>query len=88
MKTQFEKAGGAMENGETMALQLEQSRRELDVCHRQLAQMNDLFDAHERSEALLQGEKNLTEMIARGDSLLAFAGWPCETRRTGSEDCR
>jgi signal transduction histidine kinase len=69
MKTQFVKAGEAVEKGETLALQLERSRRELDVCRRQLAQMKDLFDAHKRSEALLQGEKNLTEMIARGDSL-------------------
>jgi signal transduction histidine kinase len=58
MKTQFVKAGGAVEKGETLALRLERSRRELEVCHRQLAQMNDLFDAHKRSEALLQGEKN------------------------------
>jgi signal transduction histidine kinase len=77
MKTQFEKAGGAMENGETLALQLEQSRREPDVCRRQLAQTNDLFDAHKRSEALLQGEKNLTEMIARGDSLEAMLEGSC-----------
>jgi len=47
MKTQFVKAG------ETLAIQLERSRRELDVCRRQLAQINDLFDANKRSEALL-----------------------------------
>jgi hypothetical protein len=39
MKTQFVKAGEAVEKGETLALQLERSRRELDVCRRQLAQM-------------------------------------------------
>ena len=66
-----------MEKGETLALQLERSRRELDVCRRQLAQMNDLFDAHKRSEALLQGEKNLTQMIARGDSLEAMLEGSC-----------
>jgi hypothetical protein len=77
MKTQFVKAGEAVEKGETLALQLERSRRELDVCRRQLAQMKDLFDAHKRSEALLQGEKNLTEMIARGDSLEAMLEGSC-----------
>ena len=77
MKTQFVKAGEAVERGETLALQLERSRRELDVCRRQLAQMNDLFDAHKRSEALLQGEKNLTQMIARGDSLEAMLEGSC-----------
>ena len=39
--------------------------------------MKDLFDAHKRSEALLQGEKNLTEMIARGDSLEAMLEGSC-----------
>jgi GAF domain-containing protein len=77
MKTQFVKAGEAVERGETLALQLERSRRELDVCRRQLAQMNDLFDANKRSEALLLGEKNLTEMIARGDSLEAMLEGSC-----------
>src|SRR5580704_13919266 len=77
MKTQFVKAGEAVEKGETLALQLERSRRELEVCRRQLAQMKDLFDAHKRSEALLQGEKNLTEMIARGDSLEAMLEGSC-----------
>jgi hypothetical protein len=77
MKTRFVKAGEAVEKGETLTLQLERSRRELDVCRRQLAQMKDLFDAHKRSEALLQGEKNLTEMIARGDSLEAMLEGSC-----------
>ena len=77
MKTQFVKAGEAVEKGETLALQLERSRRELGVCRRQLTQMNDLFDAHKRSEALLQGEKNLTEMIARGDSLEVMLEGSC-----------
>ena len=66
-----------------LALQLERSRRELDVCRRQLAQMNDLFDAHKRSEALLQGEKKLTEMIARGDSLEAMLEGSCRLVEEG-----
>ena len=39
--------------------------------------MKDLFDAHKRLEALLQGEKNLTELIARGDSLEAMLEGSC-----------
>src|SRR6516165_6521507 len=83
MKTQFVKAGEVVEKGEMLALQLERSRRELDVCRRQLAQMNDLFDAHKRSEALLQGEKNLTQMIARGDSLEAMLEGSCRLVEEG-----
>ena len=77
MKTQFVKVAETVEKGETLTLQLERSQRELDVCRRELAQMKDLFDAHKRSEALLQGEKNLTEMIARGDSLEAMLEGSC-----------
>jgi signal transduction histidine kinase len=77
MKTEFVEAEGAVEKGELLALQLERTRRELDVYRRQLAQMNDLVDAHKRSEALLQGEKNLTEMIARGDPLEAMLEGLC-----------
>ena len=42
-----------------LRLELEQSRRELERA----------FVAHDRSEALLQGEKRITELIARGNSL-------------------
>ena len=42
-----------------LRLELERSRRELERA----------LDAHERSEALLQGEKQITELIARGNAL-------------------
>src|SRR6516225_366575 len=45
--------------------------------------MNDLFDAHKRSEALLQGEKKLTEMIARGDSLEVMLEGSCRLVEEG-----
>ncbi len=42
-----------------LRLELERSRRELERA----------LDAHERSEALLQGEKKITELIAQGNPL-------------------
>lgn len=42
-----------------LRLELERSRRELERA----------LDAHERSEALLQGEKQITELVARGNTL-------------------
>jgi len=65
-------------NGESLRLELEQSRRELDACRQRLAQMDDLLEVHKKSEALLQGEKNLTEMIARGDALEAILEGSCK----------
>ena len=69
MKVQLEEAGEALEAVESLRLELERSRRELDTSRERLAQMEFQYDAHQRSAALLQGEKNITEMIARGDSL-------------------
>jgi hypothetical protein len=40
--------------------------------------MDDLLQVHKKSEALLQGEKNLTEMIARGDALEAILEGSCK----------
>jgi signal transduction histidine kinase len=78
MKTQFRGGEDAVLNGESLRLELEQSRRELDACRQRLAQMDDLLQVHKKSEALLQGEKNLTEMIARGDALEAILEGSCK----------
>jgi signal transduction histidine kinase len=78
MKTQFRGGEDAVLNGESLRLELEQSRRELDACRQRLAQMDDLLEVHKKSEALLQGEKNLTEMIARGDALEAILEGSCK----------
>ena len=78
MKTQLEEAGDAVREDESPRLQLERSRAELEACRQRLAEMDALFDVHKKSEALLQGEKNLTEMIARGDALEAILEGSCK----------
>src|SRR5258706_12232570 len=77
MKTQLEEAEHAIKNGKSLRLELEQSRRELEACQQRLAQIDELFVVHKKSEALLHGEKNLTEMIARGDALEAILEGSC-----------
>jgi signal transduction histidine kinase len=77
MKTQLEEVGEAERKDETLRLKLEQSQRELDASRKRLAQMDILFEAHQRSEALLQGEKNITGMIARGDALEVILEGSC-----------
>jgi signal transduction histidine kinase len=77
MKTQFGQANDAAQHDESLRLELEQSRSELEACHQRLAQIDELFVVHKKSEALLHGEKNLTEMIARGDALEAILEGSC-----------
>jgi hypothetical protein len=77
MKTQFRGGEDAVLNGESLRLELEQSRRELDACRKRLAEMDALFQVHKKSEALLYGEKKVTEMIARGDALEAILEGSC-----------
>ncbi len=77
MKTQLEETGDAVRNGESLRLELEQSRRELEACRQRLAQIDELFEVHKQSETLLHGEKNITEMIARGDALQAILEGSC-----------
>ena len=77
MKTLFGEPKDAVQHGESLRLELEQSRRELEACQQRLAQIDELFVVHKKSEALLHGEKNLTEMIARGDTLEAILEGSC-----------
>ena len=77
MKTQLEETGDAVRNDESLRLELEESRRELEACRRRLAQIDELFEVHKQSETLLHGEKNITEMIARGDALQAILEGSC-----------
>jgi len=77
VKTQLEETGDAVRNGESLRLELEQSRRELEACRQRLAQIDELFEVHKQSETLLHGEKNITEMIARGDALQAILEGSC-----------
>jgi signal transduction histidine kinase len=77
VKTQLEETGDAVRNGESLRLELEQSRRELEACRQRLAQIDELFEVHKQSETLLHGEKNITEMIARGDALQGILEGSC-----------
>src|SRR6266850_600920 len=77
MKTLFGVPKDTVQNGESLRLELEQSRRELEACQRRLAQIDELFVVHKKSEAMLHGEKDLTEMIARGDALEAILDGSC-----------
>lgn len=77
MKTQFDEAEGAALTSDSLRLELEESRRELEACQQRLAQIDELFVVHKKSEALLHGEKNLTEMIARGEGLEAILEGSC-----------
>jgi len=78
VKTQFGEANDTVQHSESLRLELEQSRRELETCQQRLAQIDELFVVHKKSEALLHGEKNLTEMIARGDALEAILEGSCK----------
>src|SRR5712672_180684 len=77
MKTLFGVPKDTVQDGESLRLELEQSRRELEACQQRLAQIDELFVVHKKSEALLHGEKKLTEMIARGDALEAILEGSC-----------
>src|SRR5881394_1221719 len=70
MKTQCDEAEGA-------ALTSDPLRRELNACRQRLAQSDELFEVYKKSEALLHGEKYITEMIARGDALEAILEGSC-----------
>src|SRR5260370_39633935 len=78
MRTLFGEPKDAVQHGESLRLELEQSRRELEACQQRLAQIDELFVVHKKSEALLHGEKNLTELIARGDALEAILEGSCK----------
>jgi signal transduction histidine kinase len=78
MKTLVREPEDAVQHGESLRLELEQSRRELEACRQRLVQIDELFVVHKRSEGLLHGEKNLTEMIARGDALEAILEGSCK----------
>ena len=77
MKIQLETAGETREAVDSLRLELEKSRRELDACRQRLARVDELFEVRQQSEALLQGEKRITEMIARGDALETILEGSC-----------
>ncbi len=69
MKAEAKRNEDAGPKVEVLRLELEGARRELEGCRLRLAQVDEVFESSKRSEALLHGEKDITEMIARGDAL-------------------
>src|SRR5271154_4871277 len=69
MKSQFEKIENAIEASKSFRREIAQTRRELDECRDRLAQVDEQLQVYKNAETLLQGQKQLTEMIARGDPL-------------------
>jgi signal transduction histidine kinase len=77
MKLQLEELEKIFEGSQSLPIVLEQTRRELDKCRCQLTQVDEQLRIYKRAETLLQGQKHLTEKIARGDELEAILDESC-----------
>jgi len=69
MKSRLKEVKNAVEKRKAIRLQLHQAQRELEVCRNRLEQVDEQLQVYKKEETLLQGQKQLTEMIARGDPL-------------------
>ena len=69
MKGQTKKIGNTVKTNKSFQLELEQTQRELEECRNRLEQVDEQLQVYKKAETLLQGQKQLTEMIARGDPL-------------------
>jgi signal transduction histidine kinase len=78
MKSQFEEIENALEASKSSRPELVQTRRELDECRDRLAQVDEQLQVYKKAETLLQGQKHLTKMIARGDALEAILEDSCK----------
>src|SRR5271155_1540981 len=69
MKSRLKEVKNAVEKRKPIRLQLHQAQRELEECRNRLEQVDEQLQVYKKAETLLQGQKQLTEMIARGDPL-------------------
>src|SRR6267154_5647340 len=69
MKSRLKDVKNDVEKRKPIRLQLHQAQRELEVCRNRLEQVDEQLQVYKKEETLLQGQKQLTEMIARGDPL-------------------
>src|SRR5271163_16988 len=69
MKSRLKEVKNAVETRKPIRLQLHQAQRELKECRNRLEQVDEQLQVYKQAETLLQGQKQLTEMIARGDPL-------------------
>jgi len=63
--------------GETPRRDSRELQAELDACKKQMAEMTGLLEVHRKAGALLEGEKTVMEMIARGGPLEAILERSC-----------
>src|SRR5689334_23238226 len=63
--------------GETPRRDSRELQAELDACRKQMAEMTGLLEVHRKASALLEGEKTVMEMIARGSPLEATLERSC-----------
>src|SRR5271170_24065 len=78
MKSEFEEIENTIEARKSFRREMAQTRRELDECRDRLAQVDEQLQVYKNAETLLQGQKQLTEMIARGDPLEAILEDSCK----------
>src|SRR5271154_580970 len=69
MKKRLKEMKNAVEKRKPIRLQLHQAQGELEECRNRLEQVDEQLQVYKKAETLLQGQKQLTEMIARGDPL-------------------
>src|SRR5580700_10228962 len=78
MKGQLEQIENAVEARKPIRLELEDAQHELEECRNRLEQVDEQLQVYKKAETLLQGQKQLTEMIARGDPLEAILEDSCK----------
>jgi signal transduction histidine kinase len=77
MKSRIEQIENAVESRKPLRLELE-TQRELEECRDRLAEVDEQLQVYREAETLLEGQKYLTEMIARGDPLEAILEDSCK----------
>src|SRR5277367_3358774 len=78
MNNRLKEVKNAVDRRKPIRLQLHQAQRELEVCRNRLEQVDEQILVYKNAETLLQGQKQLTEMIARGDPLEAILEDSCK----------
>src|SRR5579862_377255 len=77
METRFGAAKDSELNEEPLRREERDLRAELDISRERLAEMTTLLEVHQKATALLEREKAVTEMIAKGEALEAILERSC-----------
>jgi signal transduction histidine kinase len=78
MKPEIEKTAKIARNGHSILSGSKRSVHEFDACRQRLAAVVEELESYKKAEALLQGEQQLTEKIARGDALQEILEEACK----------